>query len=163
MSKSGGASRSPSTSTSVRGVRERSGASTRFTGVGWAKLDPRMQRWLGQDGVSDDGKWYRVYHGTKASNMEGIRAKGLTPPVGAMKWYMLTTREDDATGFAMNGPGHRRVSGEGRVIEYRIPVSEATRYLSVGTPGNHYGADYGTYHFLMNPLPGKWIAHVHEG
>ena len=94
------------------------------------EIEPAMLRWAGGvDGFIDNGKTYRVFHGTDESKVAGILEKGLVPPerVGS-KWYMVTTDFDVARSFAtFNNPV---------VIEYRIPSNKLKQVL---WKGDHTG------------------------
>jgi len=68
-----------------------------------------------------------LYHGTKASRAEPIRENGLFPqhePVEPERWYMVTSRKDEAAHFAG--------ADDGAVITYHVPQAQAGEYLCPG-------------------------------
>jgi hypothetical protein len=65
-----------------------------------------------------------LYHGTKASRAEPIRENGLLPqhePLEPERWYMVTSRKDEAAHFAG--------ADDGAVITYHVPEGPGRRVL----------------------------------
>lgn len=110
----------------VAGIPIISGRPETFVAPRAEDIDPRTLWWAGgTGGFIDDGKSWRIFHGTDESKVEGILEYGLKPPGGVgPKWYMTTTDFDVARSFATyKNPV---------VIEYRIPVGELRSILWKG-------------------------------
>jgi hypothetical protein len=91
-----------------------------------------------------------LFHGTKASRVGSIRETDLTPPentVSPAKWYMLTSRPDEAMHFAR--------ADDGAMITYHVPEDKAAEYLY---PGLRNGRS--DLYALRKPLPASMIHRV---
>jgi hypothetical protein len=103
----------------------------------------------------------KLYHGTRASAVEGIRAKGLVPPPGTGPgWYMLTDDLEQAKAYAFDGTVIEFDIPEGKIFG---PDRDSDFFLWSATPHSAYiGRDANAY-AIKTSVPPQYIERVITG
>jgi hypothetical protein len=111
-----------------------------------------------QEAWIDGGRAYRVFHGTRSSYVEGIRANGLQAPGGTGPgWFMLTSRADVARDYAQ---GYADATHPGVVIEYHIPAGQVQDLLFPARTQHALGKSHALR--FGQALPDAMIVAVHD-
>lgn len=102
-----------------------------------------------------------LYHGTRSSNVPGIKKEGLKPPSGTgPQWFMLTTSRDQAARYSPHE--------DSTVLHFRVPRdqiygtpehrnSNTDPALWNGWQHDVYGHE-ATAHAIRSVLPAKYLS-----